>query len=226
MEQMFSSGIQVIDLSHTIAPGMPYFPGTEPPVFSRPFTVASHGFAEQRITLLTHSGTHMDAPAHIFETGPTLEAMGLPHFVGSAAALDLTGLPAKVIAVDDLQPFQHILAGKNFVLLHTGWCAHWGNEPYFHGFPVLSEAAAHWLADFHFKGIGIDTISFDAHDSTDLPIHRIFLARNIVLIENLVDLDKIPGNEFILCCLPLKIAETDGAPVRAVALCSGSAIKK
>ena len=65
-----------------------------------------------------------------------------------------------------------------------------------------------------------------AHDSSALPIHRLFLAKNIVLIENLVNLEKVLANEFVFCCLPLKIAEADGAPVRAVALCNGSDKKK
>jgi kynurenine formamidase len=91
---------------------------------------------------------------------------------------------------------------------------------------VLSEAAAHWLAGFNFKGIGVDTISFDAHDSSALPIHRIFLTKNIVLVENLVNLEKIPVGEFVFCCLPLKLADTDGAPVRAIALCNSSNNKK
>ena len=221
MNKNYLKGMRVIDLSQTIAPGMPYFPGTEPPFFSRPFTVASNGFTEQKITLLTHSGTHMDAPAHIFEIGATLEQLGLPHFVGMAVTLDLSRLPAKVITVDDLQPFRQLLTGLDFVLLRTGWSEYWGNTAYFCGYPVLSEGAAQWLAGFNFKGIGMDTISFDAHDSTALPIHRIFLSRNIVLIENLVNLEKIITNEFIFCCLPLKIAETDGAPVRAIALCNG-----
>lgn len=218
MNKTFLAGMRATDLSHTISPGMPYFPGTEPPVFSKPFTIASHGFAEQKITILTHSGTHMDAPAHIFKAGPTLEQLGLPHFVGSALALDLTRLPANFIDVDDLRPFQHLLAGLDFVLLRTGWCEHWGKAAYFRDYPVLSEAAAQWLAGFSFMGIGVDTISFDSHDSTALPIHRIFLAKNILLIENLVNLEKVPAGEFVFCCLPLKIAEADGAPVRAIAL--------
>ena len=220
MNNLFPTGMLAIDLSHTISPDMPYFPGTEPPVFFKPFTLASHGFAEQRITILTHSGTHMDAPAHILEDGATLEQLGLPHFVGRAVALDLTCMSANVIAVDDLRPFRHLLAAQDFVLLRTGWCEHWGNAAYFRDYPVLSEAAAQWLAGFNFKGIGVDAISFDAHDSTALPIHRVFLAKNIVLIENLVNLEKIPAAEFVFCCLPLKIVDTDGAPVRAIALCS------
>jgi arylformamidase len=220
MDSIFPGEMTATDLSHTIAPGMPYFPGTEPPVFFRPFTLASHGFAEQRITLLTHCGTHMDAPAHLLENGATLEQLGLPHFIGNAATLDLSSLPGPIIALEDLLPFRRLLKGKDFALLRTGWCKHWGNEAYFSDYPVLSEPAAQWLAGFNLKGIGVDTISFDAQDSTELPIHHVFLARSIVLIENLVNLEKIPDPEFLLCCLPLKIAETDGAPVRAIALCS------
>jgi arylformamidase len=221
MNSVFADEMTVIDLSQTIAPGMPFFPGTEPPVFSRPFTVASHGFAEQKIAMLTHSGTHMDAPAHILESGPTLEQLGLPHFVGRAAALDLSRLSAPAIGLDDLRPFQDLLAGKDFVLLRTGWSVHWGNTAYFRDYPVLAESAAHWLAGLGLKGIGIDAISFDAFDSTALPVHHIFLGRDIVLIENLVNLEKIPAVEFIFCCLPLKLVDTDGAPARAVALCRG-----
>ncbi len=219
MKNDFFSGLTVTDLSHTISPTMPYFPGTEPPVFFKPFTLASHGFAEQRITMLTHSGTHMDAPAHLLEAGPTLEQLGLPHFIGVAATLDLSALPGQPIAVNDLLPFRKLLNGKDFVLLHTGWSEHWGHARYFSSYPVLSEEAAQWLSGFDFKGIGVDTISFDVHDSSALPIHHIFLDRNIVLIENLVNLQNIPAAEFLFCCLPLKIAETDGAPVRAIALC-------
>lgn len=207
------------DLSHTLEPGMPYFPGTEPTVISRPFTVASHGFAEQRVSMLTHSGTHMDAPAHILEGGPTLERLGLSHFIGSARVIDCSAAHGRAIDLADLQPWGASLVGKDFVVLHTGWCRHWGEPAYFRDYPVLTEEAASWLAAFQFKGVGIDTISFDAHDSSALPIHRIFLGRDIVLVENLVNLDKIPDQEFLFCCLPLKIAETDGAPVRAVALC-------
>jgi len=123
MKTRFPTEMTMVDLTHTLAPGMPYFPGTEGPIFSRPFTVADHGFSEQRITMLTHSGTHMDAPAHILEVGPKLEQLGLPHFVGSATVLDVTDLPLAVIGVDDLRPGQQLLAGKDFVLLRTGWSA-------------------------------------------------------------------------------------------------------
>ncbi|MBN2399887.1 MAG: cyclase family protein [Candidatus Aminicenantes bacterium] len=219
MKNDFFTGLTATDLSHTISPAMPYFPGTEAPVFFKPFTLASHGFAEQRITMLTHSGTHMDAPAHLLEAGPTLEQLGLPHFVGAAAVLDVSCVAGHIITKDDLLRFRRLLNGKNFALLHTAWSKHWGHKRYFSNYPVLSQEAAQWLSSFGFKGVGVDTISFDVHDSSTLPIHHIFLNKNIVLIENMANLQNIPAAEFLFCCLPLKIAEADGAPVRAIALC-------
>lgn len=206
-----------IDLSQTLCPGMPFFPGTEPPAFDRPFTVERDGFAEQRLTLLTHVGTHMDAPAHLIAGGATLEQLGLPHFAGPAALLDLPRLPGAVVAAEDLRRYAPRLAGKSFVLLRTGWSARWGSDAYFRGFPVLSEEAALFLAGFAIRGVGVDAASFDPADSLALPAHHAFLARAIVLIENLTNLDAIFGDECDFCCLPLKLVDGDGAPARAVA---------
>ena len=44
MSSPLKPGMRVIDLTRTIAPGMPFYPGTEPPVFSRPCTLETHGF--------------------------------------------------------------------------------------------------------------------------------------------------------------------------------------
>jgi len=55
-------------------------------------------------------------------------------------------------------------------------------------------------------------------DSTVMTVHKVFFAKNMVIIENLVNLDGLFGREFIFSCLPLKIHEADGSPVRAVAI--------
>jgi arylformamidase len=211
-------GLSVIDLSHTISAVMPFYPGTEPPVFSRPCTLESHGFVEQKITLYSHTGTHMDAPAHILAGAPTLEELGMGSFVGSAVVLDFKGLRTSVIGLDDLKPFGGAIEGKDFVLLYTGWSDLWGTDAYYEGFPCLSREAALWLADFGLKGIGMDMISIDPAHTTTYPNHRIFMERNTVIIENLTNLDHVVGVNFLFCCLPLKLHEADGAPVRAVAL--------
>jgi kynurenine formamidase len=41
----------------------------------------------------------------------------------------------------------------------------------------------------------------------------------MVIVENLINLDKIPEGVFVFSALPLKIQNGDGSPIRAVAIC-------
>ena len=49
------------------------YPGTEPPTLSEATTVERDGFAETRLCFYSHTGTHIDAPAHMLRGGPTLD---------------------------------------------------------------------------------------------------------------------------------------------------------
>jgi kynurenine formamidase len=52
----------------------------------------------------------------------------------------------------------------------------------------------------------------------DFPVHRLLLGQGIPLIENLINLHELVGEEFELWALPLKLKGGDGAATRAVAL--------
>jgi len=67
----------------------------------------------------------------------------------------------------------------------------------------------------------MDMISIDPPDTETYPVHRIFMEKNTLIIENLANLEEVAGRDFLFCCLPLKLREADGAPVRAVALIGG-----
>ncbi len=213
-----SDGLNVVDLTHTIAFGMPCYPGTQPPELTDACTLESHGFAEKQVVFHSHTGTHMDAPAHLIEGGRVLDDYEAGRFVGSGTVLDLTGLQGAEIRMQDLEPLQSRIKGRDFVLLYTGRSRAWGEAAYFDGYPVLTPEAAEWLAGFGPKGVGVDSISVDTMDTDTFAVHHILLGRGIVIIENLAHLDALLGRAFLLCCLPLKIKCADGAPVRAVAL--------
>ena len=63
----------------------------------------------------------------------------------------------------------------------------------------------------------LDNISADRFDTTSFPVHRTLLGSGILIIENMRGLERLPPEGFQLTCLPLKLAEADGAPVRVVA---------
>lgn len=216
--ELFKKGFEVVDLTHTISPDMPCFPGTEPPVFADSCTLEPHGFRAKNLVLHSHTGTHMDAPAHVLEGGANLDHFEGDRLVGTGIVLDMSGLEETEIQVEDLEPFQAQMEGRDFFLIYTGKSRFWGTDSYFEDCPVLSLEAARRLAGFNPKGVGVDVMSVDAMTSDSFPVHRILMERDIIIIENLARLDRLVGRDFLFCCLPLKIAEGDGAPVRAVAL--------
>lgn len=210
--------MQIFDLTQTISPQMPVYPGTEPPVFSLGCSLEVDGFREKKLTFFSHTGTHIDAPAHLLADGKTLDQFPAAQFVGPACCLDFSDRPGAVIEVADLEPYRAQLAQVDFCLLRSGWSCYWGAPQYFVDFPVLSLAAAQWLCRFDLKGIGFDAISADPVAAQDLPIHQQLLGKGLVLIENLTNLEQLPDQPMLFSCLPLKLVDADGSPVRAVAL--------
>jgi len=209
--------MNIIDLSHTISPGMPVFPGDDPPVFMNRAVIDEDGFAEKGITLGSHVGTHIDAPAHIIPYAPTLDRMPIDRFVGKGSVIDLTGMTNPEIDTAFLRPYESLFKTSEFVLLHTGRSRFWGQDKYFRDYPILSIESALWVRSFGLKGIGVDAISVDELEAADLPIHKILLER-MLIIENLTNLDKLPKTGFTFSCFPLKLENADASPVRAVAL--------
>jgi kynurenine formamidase len=196
---------------------MPVYPGTPPPEIQSIARLTDNGFRERRLTFCSHTGTHMDAPSHLLRGGKTLDQFPVDHFCGTGLCID-TGIASGPIEWNALQRYQDDLSHCDFVLFRTGWGQYWGTSRYFHGYPVLSDAAATRLAECNLKGVGFDTLSVDKEDTVDYPVHRILLENHTLIIENVAHLDHLPTGCFDrIYCLPLHLADADGAPARVVA---------
>jgi arylformamidase len=210
--------MRVIDLSHDLEADMPLYPGTPAPRFEETASIDTDGYREKRISLCVHTGTHVDAPAHLIRGAKQLDQLPLETFYGKALQIRVNAPGKKTIERDDLTAFGSRMKAKRFLLLRTDWSRYWKSEKYFSGYPTLSQAAAHWLAAAGVKGIGLDTLSADPLDAPALPIHHILLGAGMIIVENLTHLSALPDKDFIFSCLPLKIRDADGSPVRAVAV--------
>jgi arylformamidase len=208
--------MKIIDLTHWIEPGMPVYPGTEAPVLEAAHTIAQHGFAEKKLSIYSHVGTHMDAPAHMLAEGRTLDSYPISSFFGRAVLADFSARRLGRIELADLLPYARQLQGVQFLILKTGWGARWGSPDYYKDFPALSPAAADWLVQTGVRGLGTDTISIDLIDDLAFPVHLRIFAAELFAIENLANLDLLPA-EFDLGCFPLAIRAADGAPARVAA---------
>lgn len=206
---------KIIDLTHILEENMPVYPGTASPHFISNCTLTEHGFAELFIQMQTHTGTHLDAPAHIVQGGKSLSDFDAGFFCGVGLVFPLS--LQEEINFRTFRKNSELIAQADFILLHTQWDRHWAKPEYFKDFPVPSKELIHQLLSFNLKGLGIDAISIDPVGSNELPNHHIWLGSNRVIIENLTNLDLLPKTLFEFFCLPLPIIQGDGSPVRAIA---------
>jgi arylformamidase len=212
---------KTIDLTHILNDRITVYPDTLGPKFENINTVEKDGFAEMQMTSVFHCGTHIDAPCHILKNTKSLDQFPIEKFMGNAIVIPCHG--EEEITVEYLKPFQNKIESVDFILFFTGWQNKWNTKGYFDNCPTPTIEAAKWLTNFKLKGIGFDSFSVDRVVSAQkitsetLPNHYILLGKEILLIENLTNLDKIPDSVFSFQCLPLNIENADGSQVRAIA---------
>lgn len=209
--------MKVIDLTHTICENMPVYPGTEPPRLAAANTYEKDFFKETKMTMFTHTGTHVDPPAHIFAGRTTLDQFPPNHFIGKALVIDCRDLKeGQFITMAHIRRYGTKAKTADFLLFNLGWDRHWGTDTYFGNFPCMDMEVLDYILAGNYKGIGVDTISIDPMN--DLTRHRIlFREKDIINLENLKDLHLCGDDLFWFSCYPLKLADCDGSPVRAVA---------
>lgn len=206
--------MKVYDLTHTIRNDMPVYPGTEQPQLTTACTIEEAGYRETLLHMFSHTGTHMDAPAHMLLDGAVLDSYDADKFTGTAVVVDCRG--EADISLPLLKRYD--LDGVDFVLFCTGWDKKWGSPEYYEGFPCLTADAAAYLATLPLKGVGEDSISLDPCGSVDFPNHITLLRADFVNTENLAGLDALIGRRFTFVTLPLKFENSDGCSCRAIAM--------
>jgi arylformamidase len=218
-----------IDVTRVLSHGMCGWPG-DPPVQLLPAgELGSDKIRVTEIRMSAHIGTHVDAPLHCFARAHDVADLPLDHLCGPAIVVDVSG--PNDITVDDLC-LAGILPGDR-VLLKTAdrspggdppaaWPA--GDRPSGEGdaenpssldFQALTPAAARWLVDRSVRLVGVDSLSPDRPDGSDLPVHRILLGSGVVLVEGL-RLDRAPAGRYEMVALPLPLRGCEASPARVL----------
>jgi kynurenine formamidase len=212
--------MKVIDLTHVISEDMPVYPGTEGPKLQPANSYEVDGFKETLMIMYTHTGTHMDPPAHLYKGRTSLDQFPVSQFIGKALVIDCTDLKeGDLITIDRINKVREKADKAEFILFRMGWDKYWGTEKYFGDYPYIDDDVVNYLIQSNKKGVGLDVIGIDpiAHDT--LPIHKkLFKNNEIVVIENLMNLDQVGDDLFTFSALPMKHIDADGSPVRAVAI--------
>jgi arylformamidase len=204
---------RIIDISVPNRPGLPGYPGDPAFGVERVRRLADGDVCElARLTLGNHTGTHVDAPAHVLPGGACLGGVALDRLVGDAVVADLRGrsrIDAAALAALAIERGDILLCRTDD---SWRWDTGFGGDA-----THLSEDGADLLVTRGVVAVGIDGLSVDRLDAPDLPVHRRLLGAGVVVIEGL-DLRAAEPGRYTLVCLPLSLPELDGAPARAVLL--------
>ncbi|QPQ56299.1 arylformamidase [Allosphingosinicella flava] len=201
----------IIDISQPLRPSLPVWPGDTP--FTEERTWAYGPDCPVNVSALrlsTHSGTHADAPLHYDPAGAPIGAVDLDTYVGPARVIDLRG-KGPLATPDMIAP--HLDASVRRVLIRS-WDL-FPHDRWEEAFMAIAPDAIDLLAGRGVVLIGTDAPSIDPQDSKTMGAHLRVKAAGMHILEGLV-LDDVEAGDYELIALPLKLANLDSSPVRAV----------
>ncbi|ADJ26161.1 Arylformamidase [Dehalogenimonas lykanthroporepellens BL-DC-9] len=201
-----------IDISVTLYHNMTHWPG-DPPVKVERVQDLDKGDSHtlSRLTLGSHSGTHVDAPAHFLKDGASISDMSVSQLIGPARVIEIVN--PEEVTVEELSGYG--LQQQERVLFKTANSALWTRSEFSENFVHLTARTAEYLAGLPLAVVGVDYLSVGGFHRDGSQVHRILLESGIWIIEGL-DLSAVSSGRYDLICLPLKIRSGDGAPARAV----------
>jgi arylformamidase len=202
---------RIIDISQALDPGMAGFPGDAEYKEAQTFRIGPDCPVNvARISLSVHCGTHADAPLHYAADGKPIGALDLEPFIGPCRVIDARGA-GPLCEPPQIEEYLKDAPPRILLRLTDGFDPHvWPA-----GFRALSSATIELLATRAVRLVGIDTPSVDPETSKDLPAHTGALRAGMRILENLV-LSEVEPGDYELIALPLRFANLDASPVRAV----------
>jgi arylformamidase len=206
--------MQIYDISVTISPELPVWPGDPKVVFERVSTLGKDSDANvSRVDMSVHTGTHIDAPSHFIENGGTVDEIPLKQLTGRAYVLHLPDVD--LVTADALRKAE-IPPRTRRVLIKTRNSLYWENHilTFQTNYVAVTPDGARFLIDRGVKLVGVDYLSIAPYEQ-QTPTHREFLNAGVVVVEGL-NLSNVSQGRYTLYCLPLKMAGLEGAPARAI----------
>jgi arylformamidase len=202
-----------VDVSVALHSDMVHWPDNPPVRIERMLDI-EHGDAANvsKISMGSHTGTHMDAPLHFVRDGRGLDEMPLDAAMGRARMIEV--LDPESIKPSDLRRLE-IRGGERILFKTRNSARSWPSRAFLEDFVYVSQEAARYLAAREVLTVGIDYLSVGGFRKDGVETHRALLEAGIWVIEGL-DLSEVEPGEYELICLPIKVERSDGAPARAI----------
>lgn len=219
--------MKIIDLSVPIY-GDSQIPPSQPVKISIETVHKEPGYWQASwLSISAHLASHVDSPLHVIENSPVIGEIPLDKVIGEAVVLDFTDKDEDEEITDkDLEKYANEIKEGDIVILRTDWGAKRFRAPdfsYWNKSPVLTPEGARWLVERKPKAVAFDF--FEEYSARlkdfkpdDFIVHKIILGAGIIIIEGMVNLDKLPKRvkKFFAC--PLKVMASEAAPARIFAI--------
>lgn len=216
--------LKIVDLAHKVIPKKErfrldikqYFVDEYIPGYYRK---PNEWYIMQEIIMSTHIGTHVESPYHHCKNGNDISKLGIDQLIGTALLVDLSKNIGEFqpITMDHLLPYKNKISEDDIVLIRTGFSKNFRTNKYPNR-PYIELEVILWLTKRKIKCLGIDCSGIENKKSEEQRNHIELFKKNIPLIEDLNNLDKITVERFFFIALPLYIVGIDASPIRAIAI--------
>lgn len=199
-------------------------------------------WAMEKVSLTTHTGTHLDAPYHYHPTmnmgerAWTIDEVPLEWCYGDGVVVDFTDNPdGSAATIEDFKKefkrLNYTLKPGDIVLVNTGASKKWGTPSYLAAGCGMGREVTLWLIDQGIHVMGTDAWSWDRplhliakefDETGDKSIiwegHFAGIEKAYCHIEKLTNLDQVPATGFKFSCFPAKVKGASGGWIRAAAM--------
>ena len=234
---MFKPVIEYIDHKQSVPDLAGFFPGLKAGDLPD-----GEAWAIERITLITHNGTHLDAPYHYASTmnggerAITIDEVPLDWCFQPGVKLDFRHFPDGyvVTAADveaELARIGHVLSPLEIVVVNTAAGARYGRDDYVTTGCGMGYEATMYLLERGVRLTGTDGWSWDApfvhtrgryladgDPSIIWEGHKAGRDIGYCHLEKLHNLEALPPTGFTIACFPMKIRAASAGWTRAVAI--------
>jgi arylformamidase len=211
------TGSNWIDITVPLKEGMAIWPGDVTIKIERRRSMDRGDAANNSaISLGVHTGTHMDAPKHFIKDGRSIDKLPLETSVGPARVIEIKDK----ISIKPEELKQHnIKKGERILFKTVNSPRCWQTDAFVNDFVFVTRDAAQFLVDAGVILVGVDYLSVGSPMDPDKAMrpdtHQILLGAGLYLIEGL-NLTAVKAGDYNLICLPLKLMDAEGSPVRAI----------
>ena len=233
----FRPKISYIDHNQSVAGLLGFFPG-----LAQGDLPDGEAWAIEKIELITHNGTHLDAPYHFASTmnrgerAITIDEVPLEWCFQPGVKLDFRHFPdGYVVTAEDVEAelarIGHTLSPLEIVLVNTRAGGRYGQSDYVSAGSGMGYDATMYLLERGVRVTGTDGWSWDApfvhtaeryaesHDASLIwEGHTAGRDIGYCHLEKLHNLEALPSTGFQVSCFPVKIRAASAGWTRAVAI--------